>query len=66
MAIQQLDLFDEETEICLLRKEVQELKTSLDKVRKGIFAKHGDLAKMYMNVDQRMEIIERNICKGDK
>jgi len=57
----QLDFFEaEETEI--LRAEIAKLKESNDKVRKALFAKHGELAKNYVDLLFRLEIIERNIC----
>ena len=39
---------------------------SSDKVRKALFARHGELAKMYLEIHSRLEVIERNICHGKK
>lgn len=47
-----------------LKQEVEKLSESNTKVRKSLFAKHGELAKMYLEIHQRLEILERNICKG--
>jgi hypothetical protein len=64
MAIQ-LDFFQPElSEVEYLRLDVKEVKDSNDKVRKSLFAKHGDLARKYMELHERMQILERNICLG--
>lgn len=46
------------------KKELQLVKESNEKVRRGIFAKHADLSKKYSELSCRLEILERNICKG--
>ena len=66
MQIVQLDFFENKSEEDLLREEMQKVKESNEKVRKALFARHGELAKMYMELNIRMEHIERHICKGDK
>ena len=59
----QLDFFaDDETSA--LKEEVKRLKESNEKVRKSLFAKHGELAKNYLELVSRMEILEKYICKG--
>lgn len=60
----QLDFFIEYTEHELLAMDFEELKKSQDKLRKALFARHGQLAKQYCELQERMDIIERNICKG--
>lgn len=57
----QLDFFQSEEEI--LNYEIRKIKESTDKVRKGIFARHNELAKMYLDLADRLSVIERNICK---
>ena len=57
----QLLLFEEPLEGKLLR-EVAELKISLSKVRKGQFAKIGELKKEYEELKSDMEIIKRGLC----
>lgn len=66
MAIIQLDFFKsaEESEIEALRAEVDAIRKSSDRVRKGIYAKHGELNKICLDLQQRLIIIERNICRG--
>lgn len=59
----QLDFFDSE-DTHLLRKEIEKLKESNDRVRRSLFAKHGELAKNYIDLLHRMDILERSICKG--
>lgn len=60
----QLSLFPEENEESfILRKEIEEIALSCDKVRKGLFARHNELAKMYIELHQRLEILEKNICQ---
>jgi len=61
----QLDFFDEtSTDLEKLVRRFDEVEKSSSKVRRGIFAKHSDLAKKYMELNQRLEIIERNICNS--
>lgn len=62
----QLDFFHEElTDIECLRMDVKDVKESSDKVRKSMFARHGELARKYMELHERMQILERNICLGN-
>jgi|CXWK01.1.fsa_nt_gi hypothetical protein len=66
----QLELFPElekdNLELTCELKEVRELakstKESSDKVRKALFARHGELAKLYLDLHHRFEIIEKNLC----
>jgi len=39
----------EEAELAELRKYVSEVRSSNDKVRKGLFARHNELCKMYVD-----------------
>lgn len=58
----QLDLFEPD-EVSMLRTEVVKLRSSNEKVRKSLFAKNSDLMKMYLEMDERLKILERNICQ---
>ena len=58
----QLDFFEDD-EVLRLRMEIEKVKVSNDKVRKSLFGKNGDLVKKYIELDERMKVIERNICK---
>lgn len=60
----QLSLFEID-EKQSLKDEIEKLKLTNDKLRKSLYAKHGQLAKNYNELSLRMEIVERFICKGD-
>ena len=64
--IVQLDLFKsvEEAKQDELIRKFEELRYSTEKVRRGLFARHNELSKMYLELSQRLEYIERHICKG--
>lgn len=61
----QLDFWktEEESEIESLRKEIAAVKTSSDKVRRSLFARNGELAKIVIDLQERLMIIERNLCQ---
>lgn len=59
----QLEFF-ELPEIEVLKHDVQDVKKSSDKVRKSMFARHGELAKKYLELHERLQILERHICTG--
>lgn len=63
----QLEFFksDEQCEIDSLRFEINEIRTSTHKVRKKLFQENGNLNKLIKDLCERMEIIERNLCKGN-
>jgi hypothetical protein len=59
----QLEFFaDDKSEFDCLRNDMKDVKESSDKVRKSLFARHGELARKYIELHERMQIIERNIC----
>ena len=60
----QLFLFEEPLEGKLLR-EVREVKESVNKIRKGQFAKIGELRKMYQELHDDLEIIKVGLCKNE-
>ena len=62
----QLDFFktDEECEIDSLRLEVRNIGISTTKVRKSLFARNNEIEKLVRELSTRLEIIERNICRG--
>jgi hypothetical protein len=66
MNLIQLDFFEEKSEMDLLRDEVKALKASNDKVRKAMFARHGELANKFLELNARFEAIERGLCLGHK
>ena len=64
----QFDLFEshEQSEIKAMNKKIDEMDKSLHKCRKALFARNSELAKKCVEYDkliERIEIIERNICK---
>jgi hypothetical protein len=62
----QLDFFAEgKTDMDYLREELEQVRSSSDRVRKSLFARHGELAKSYLELHERLQIIEKNICKGE-
>ena len=60
----QLDFFEtqQQSEIVALRKELSCVKSSTEKVRKGLFSRNGELQKKIDDLNNRLQIIERNIC----
>lgn len=61
----QLDLFlQEKTVVDCIQEDLKTVKTTTDKVRKSMFASHAELKKKYIDLNERMNIIERNICRG--
>ena len=62
----QLDFFTpEKTEIEFIKDHVKEVKESSKKVRKGLFARHSELARKYIELHDRLQILEKNICRGE-
>lgn len=59
----QLDFFDD-VQTHSLKEEVRKLKESNEKVRKSLFAKHGELAKNYLELLSRLDNLEHHICRG--
>jgi hypothetical protein len=63
--IDQFDLFlPIPSEMDFLKADFQKLKDSAEKVRKKQFALIGEIKKMQIELTQRMELIEHNICRG--
>ena len=57
----QYDLFEEKTELNMLRKEVEAVKRKDDNVRRGLFARYNDLTKTVLRMQE--EIAE---LRGEK
>lgn len=68
MSALQLDFFltEEECEMQQIREQVAALKASQDKVRKALFARHGELIKGVIDLNERVEHIERGLCREVK
>ena len=46
----------------IIQEEIQDLKESTSKVRKSLFADHAKLARLVLELHERLELIEKNIC----
>lgn len=51
----QYDFFEEKSDLNDLKKEVTEIRKSADNVRRGIFARHGELMKLILKQQQEIE-----------
>ncbi len=62
----QFDLFqtEEEAELSCIRKSIEAVKVSSDKVRRGTYARLNEISKDCIELKLRLEIIEQYICKG--
>ncbi len=54
----------EESEMDALRHEMAAVKASSEKVRRALFARNGELTKRMLDLEYRLEVLERNICKS--
>lgn len=59
----QLDLFESD-EMVIMRHDIRKIRESTEKVRKSLFAKNNELKKDYMDLAERLAILEHNICRG--
>lgn len=62
----QYDIFEEsdESQLKAIEEKVAQVALSSDKVRKGLYAKTNELHKVIMDLEERLKIMERNICYG--
>lgn len=62
----QLDFFktDEELIIEDIQNRVEAIKISSDKVRRGTYARLNEQGKKVLELEERLCIIEKYICKG--
>lgn len=51
----QCDLFEEFDEITLLRKEIEIIKKQTANVRRGLFARHNEIAKTVISLQDEIE-----------
>ncbi len=49
----------------VIQEDLKVVRSSNDKVRKSMFANHNELRRKYQELNERMEIIERNLCRGE-
>ena len=60
---QQLILFNDNP-MEQMKYEVDDLKKQLSNLRKGLFARHSDLAKKYMENAYELEMLKSQICQS--
>lgn len=54
----QFDLFKETTDVDIMKAEVNSLKESLGNVRRGIFARHNEMAKLIMAQQEELDFLK--------
>jgi hypothetical protein len=57
----QLELFENNTEVELLKKEIRDIRDRSENVRRGLFARHNELAKLYMEQKEEIDQLKRFI-----
>jgi hypothetical protein len=62
MSLFQLDLFQKDDE-SFLRYEIQQIEKTCENVRKGIFARHNELCKKYLELKEENEMIKFRMHK---
>lgn len=63
MPLIQLD-FLEETDMSLLKARMLKVEDSANRCRKKQFAEIGEIKKIVNDINDRLLIIEKNICRG--
>ncbi len=58
----QLDIF-ESTDIFTIKEEMRKVKETAENVRKGLFARHNELAKMFLAQQQEIDYL-KELIKG--
>lgn len=59
MAVQvQFDLFKETTDVDIMKAEMESLKESLGNVRRGIFARHNEMAKLILAQQEELDFLK--------
>jgi hypothetical protein len=60
----QLKLFEETTEIDILKAELADVKARSENVRRGLFARHSELSRLYIELKEELESVKRNqVCQ---
>lgn len=59
----QYDLFEERTELNILRKEIEAVKRKDDNVRRGLFARYNDMAKTILNLQEEVAELRGALLK---
>ncbi len=63
--MEQLLLFSE-TDEDKLRREVSQLREQCDKIRKGQFAKIGELTRMYLELQHEFNVLKSVVCTSSE
>lgn len=66
MYAQQLDFFESNDELSLLKKENDDLWKAYDSLRKGLFARYNGLDKRWIESSNKAEIFERRLALLEK
>lgn len=53
-----------ESELEAMKEELERVRKSNDKVRRGMFARHNELAKQYLEMREEFENWKRSVCRG--
>ncbi len=62
MAVIQLDLFESD-DTSMMKKDINDMETTLTKMRKKLFCENGKLSKQVLDLTHRLEIIEQGLCR---
>ncbi len=65
MKEEQMLLFYEPTEM-KMQREIDELRLQLNNVRKGLFKRHGEIGKLYMELRAEVDLLKDNKLKENK
>lgn len=57
----QLDLFTEEDEISLLRKEIKELSLQQERLKRALYSRHNDLSRLCLELKEENEQLKRRL-----
>ncbi len=63
MTIYALDFFQDE-DTMITQHKLMRLDETVHRVRKSLYARNGQHAKLLADLEQRLTILERNICHG--
>lgn len=59
----QLDLFQEYDEFAIMKLELHKMRAAQDNLRRGLFARHGDMAKQVLALYDEIEQLRMEIAK---
>lgn len=59
----QLEMFEDNDDVSMLKRENKLLRVSMDNLRKGLFARHNDLDRRWLQTNQRLDFLEHNLSK---